>query len=627
MGYVSTARFKFSSRRIIGAAIALAVAGLQIGCTQEQFNTGTKIGFDYLNFRNSFLDPSQVGRFDKAQPFGEARFVQLPILEQLNIVDETVEHWNTAVDPTAADLVVEQKEYVFGVGDTINVSIFELIAPQSTYERTSQITETGAINIQSLGNIQVVGLTPTQLEEKLRQATIQAGILPAPAPGVPGPQVTVTLLASRQRIFSILGAVGNAGSFPIASNDFRLLDALAMARDIQVQPGMDYIYVIRQAPVTEKAAAPALNVPNAATKPVDPLKAIEDINRGTTQPPAIIPDLNPNPGLTPPAIPGLTPPETAPLKGSIGNPGANATPRNEPVKFSRELPREYREAAALAEKASRTVHLVDDLEAALGNTTAPSTTTASAATAPTQAAATTAAPTTTTQAPATATTVAATRDIDLEAAMSQPDTSQYGFVDGKLVVLPKKSATAPAGSIAVAPTATMPTPEQPTTDLGTGVDSIQTQRVIKIPIQALREGNSRYNIVVRPGDVINVPSAEVGEFYLMGHVNRAGVYTLTGRKVTLKQAIAAAGNLDGLAIPRRAEIIRRVGANQEVTVQVNLQAIFDGEQPDLFLKPNDILNVGTDIVAPFLAVTRNAYRASYGWGYVYDKNLSGDVTD
>jgi protein involved in polysaccharide export with SLBB domain len=173
----------------------------------------------------------------------------------------------------------------------------------------------------------------------------------------------------------------------------------------------------------------------------------------------------------------------------------------------------------------------------------------------------------------------------------------------------------------------MPTPEQPTTDLGTGVDSIQTQRVIKIPIQALREGNSRYNIVVRPGDVINVPSVEVGEFYLMGHVNRAGVYTLTGRKVTLKQAIAAAGNLDGLAIPRRAEIIRRVGANQEVTVQVNLQAIFDGEQPDLFLKPNDILNVGTDIVAPFLAVTRNAYRASYGWGYVYDKNLSGDVTD
>ena len=109
---------------------------------------------------------------------------------------------------------------------------------------------------------------------------------------------------------------------------------------------------------------------------------------------------------------------------------------------------------------------------------------------------------------------------------------------------------------------------------------------------------------------------------MMGNIGRPGVYSLTGRKITLKMAVAAAGNLGALAIPRRCELIRRVGPNQEATVQVNLQKIFDGDQPDIFLKPNDVLNVGTDMVAPFLAVTRNAYRASYGWGFVFDRNFA-----
>jgi protein involved in polysaccharide export with SLBB domain len=132
--------------------------------------------------------------------------------------------------------------------------------------------------------------------------------------------------------------------------------------------------------------------------------------------------------------------------------------------------------------------------------------------------------------------------------------------------------------------------------------------------------------VIRPGDYINVPNIEPGEFYLLGHVGRAGVYSITGRKVTLKQAVAAAGGLDQVAVPRRCDLIRRVG-NTEVTVQVDLQRIFDGEQPDIFLKANDLVNVGTDAIAPFLAVTRNAYRGSYGWGFVYDRNLYNPSTN
>ena len=81
-------------------------------------------------------------------------------------------------------------------------------------------------------------------------------------------------------------------------------------------------------------------------------------------------------------------------------------------------------------------------------------------------------------------------------------------------------------------------------------------RVIRIPINRLKEGDPRYNIVIHPGDIINVPNIEPGEFYLIGHVGRPGVYSLTGRKVTLKQAMAASGGLDAVAIPRRCDLIR-----------------------------------------------------------------------
>jgi len=40
------------------------------------------------------------------------------------------------------------------------------------------------------------------------------------------------------------------------------------------------------------------------------------------------------------------------------------------------------------------------------------------------------------------------------------------------------------------------------------------------------------------------------------------------------------------------------------------------------VRPNDIVNVGTHPVATFLAVLRNAFRLSYGFGFVYDRNFA-----
>ncbi len=147
-------------------------------------------------------------------------------------------------------------------------------------------------------------------------------------------------------------------------------------------------------------------------------------------------------------------------------------------------------------------------------------------------------------------------------------------------------------------------------------------RIIAINYQTLKNGNPLMNIVIRDNDVIQIPPPETGEFYLMGEIARPGVYSLTGRMVTLKMAVAAGGNLGGLAWPKNSLLIRRVGYNQEQVIPLDIQAIFRGEASDIFLKPDDLIAVGTDIRAPFLAVIRSAFRFSYGFGFVYDRNFA-----
>jgi protein involved in polysaccharide export with SLBB domain len=89
-------------------------------------------------------------------------------------------------------------------------------------------------------------------------------------------------------------------------------------------------------------------------------------------------------------------------------------------------------------------------------------------------------------------------------------------------------------------------------------------------------------------------AAQPGEFYIMGHVNRPGVYQLTGKPITLRQALAAAGNLDQILIPRRVELIRREGPTNDVLYNISLQNLYTQKHPDFYIYPNDLINLGTD---------------------------------
>jgi polysaccharide export outer membrane protein len=153
-------------------------------------------------------------------------------------------------------------------------------------------------------------------------------------------------------------------------------------------------------------------------------------------------------------------------------------------------------------------------------------------------------------------------------------------------------------------------------------------RIIRVPINKLMKfGELKYNIVIRPGDMIVVPDPVTGVYYMGGHLLRSGVYSLNGIPVTIKEAWIAAGGADDLAIPRRSEIIRQLGNDKEVFVRVDLTKILAGEQPDLYIKPNDIIYVGTNIGASFIAALRNSFRIDYGFGFLYDRNFGSTSND
>ena len=208
---------------------------------------------------------------------------------------------------------------------------------------------------------------------------------------------------------------------------------------------------------------------------------------------------------------------------------------------------------------------------------------------------------------------------DLRRAVTAP---KWEYVDGQWRQVraggtpsPTATAAAPAGGVA---------------QRGEGQDIFDWQqldptkdtRVIAVDLEKLKAGDPRMNVVIRDDDVVYVPPPIFGEFYVIGEILRPGPYNLSNRHVTIKQAITAAGGLGQLAWPNNSVLTRRIGKDQEQMVPVRLQDIITGREPDMFLKPDDVLAVGSHWTTPFLAVWRNAFRMTYGFGFIYDRNYS-----
>lgn len=114
-------------------------------------------------------------------------------------------------------------------------------------------------------------------------------------------------------------------------------------------------------------------------------------------------------------------------------------------------------------------------------------------------------------------------------------------------------------------------------------------KVIQVRIDELLKGNLEAAANLEPGDIVNIPQADV--FFVSGEVVKPGSFPFTGG-VTLLQAIARAGGVTSGAKPGNALIFRQDpnnGKRQEISV--DLDAVTSGKQKDIPLVPNDIVVV------------------------------------
>jgi hypothetical protein len=73
------------------------------------------------------------------------------------------------------------------------------------------------------------------------------------------------------------------------------------------------------------------------------------------------------------------------------------------------------------------------------------------------------------------------------------------------------------------------------------------------------------------------------------------------------------------------DLTRTIGHLREATIRLDLAAIRQRTQPDVVLKPDDHVIIGTNFWAVPLAVFRNGFRATYGFGFLLDRNFGNDV--
>jgi polysaccharide export outer membrane protein len=127
----------------------------------------------------------------------------------------------------------DKKNYILGAGDVIKIYVFQ--NPDLTSE--FRVSEAGTISFPLLGEVEVQGLTPTGLEDKLSDALIKGGYLIKP-------RITVNVSQFLSQQVSVLGEVNKPGKYPLQGNSNRITDLLALAGGIGIN-GADTLTLIR----------------------------------------------------------------------------------------------------------------------------------------------------------------------------------------------------------------------------------------------------------------------------------------------------------------------------------------------------------------------------------------------
>lgn len=508
-------RSRYADRRRAVAAAMLAGIGASAlsGC----------------NTQDSFLNPSVTGRWEHTP-------TRVPILEHLAPIEDPEDQWVEISEITNDDLMVQSSAYRVSPGDSLSITVWDLIQPNQPEVLPQPVGPNGYVQIPQIGRVFVAGLTEKQTAEAIEDRMRSL---------VADPLVSVVVQNRREQTFHVNGSISEPGAYVIPGADYRLLEGLTAAGGV---PGfIENLFVIRQVPIREGVDEV---VPVPGEMPQDDSPADTDSDDADGDAPEegdgeelldVIDDLS-SPGMV------------SGTRGSLVAP---------PDGDDREPLIDLIESPAPEDEAE------DDGEGE------------------------------------------ASSDAESEAAARRP---RWRFVDGewRRVVVPSTETRR----------IQRPGRDGPRDERG----ELFTQRVIRVPTKPLLAGDARYNIVIRPGDVIRIPPNPVGNVYIDGQVGTPGVFQLPGvGRLTLTRAITSAGGLNGIAVPERVDLTRVVGNNEQATIMLNLRAIAEGTQPDVYIKPDDRINVGTNFWATPLAVLRGGFRVNYGFGFLLDRNFGNDV--
>jgi len=490
----------------------------------------------------------------------------IPILDRIDIIEEPLQR-NALSKVSPADLMPADLTYRIAPGDVVTADIYGLYSAQQIHPVTRRVDQSGYFRVPEVGDVLAAGLTQQEFQDRLVKE--YGKVL------MTHPSVQVSMSDSTAFTYTMYGELQRWGVFNLMDPNLRLVDALALAGG--VPQTTKKIYVIRQLPVSNDVVPSweRNRSPNYSTQH-------EENNLTTIPSSARTTPSNDIPTNTSVNIEDLI----NQLDIGDSTPSEELAPEqsNENLENFIEdtVPQSPAISPGILQANPNELIDIDDLVPVRATTKPP---------------------------------------VDIDHLMD-PSIGAPALAPAFIYVPERDEWIA----VDAAGGKTNKNGTQQVDEQTEKIPDVILERIIEIPWDRLKEGDSSYNVVIRPSDRIYVAASPLGNIYLRGAVARPGVFQLpvTGG-LTLARMIAAAGGLGPTAKPEKVSLTRRIGTNLEATVTLNLAAIMQKTEPDIFLRADDLISVGTDWGSTPLAIIRNGFRASYGFGFLLDRNFGNDV--
>jgi polysaccharide biosynthesis/export protein len=132
-----------------------------------------------------------------------------------------------------SELLLKAEEYRVGIGDILEIRILK---PDPSVDRVS-VTPSGDISVAYLGSVKIKGKTITEVQQNI-QYRLANGYLKYPV-------VTVSLIESKSRNFTISGEINRPGTYPLEDN-MTVLKAVSVAGGFTKYGSKSKVRVLRQ---------------------------------------------------------------------------------------------------------------------------------------------------------------------------------------------------------------------------------------------------------------------------------------------------------------------------------------------------------------------------------------------